>query len=472
MSQARTQHLDKVHADASARAPRPRTFYVDMAKLEKSSAVYVNRDTTSKRSSGRVSSVDAEVKGLRRNVQDTARAVLTWLSCVTQHDHEVSLDIILDRCLRPSPDATELNYAALAEQINDTLGLNLSAKRVQTAVRHLRDAGQQAEQMPKATTPTLSLAQRFDALRDRLEANHEALLREQNTQADAQLRRSVAHDVLCVLRSAAGRLIENSFGEGIPDRVDLDGTQDRLTAFVHRIVCKGQGGTDNNTLRRDLAKLLNALDHYDASADADMRLVVSGAAVVCGLAGPGSLPGVMARLNVMMVGRPILENPFFVAQMLHLADEAGKLIDDTPTCTYLSWVRHQPSDRQTPSANRVRSYCLNNAATHILQRLVTCELTGGQWFKTAQHCFDTMKKHDRGFQLLRTTEAIMLATVAELTGCDDAIRDLFERLGEADSLALLIDLRRFDNSDDLNRLVRSHAVSVHAGLMGQLLVLD
>jgi hypothetical protein len=168
----------------------------------------------------------------------------------------------------------------------------------------------------------------------------------------------------------------------------------------------------------------------------------------------------------------MLETDFFVAQMLELADAAGLLIGDTPTRSYMGWVRNQPEDRQTPSPNRVRSYCLNNAATHILQRLVAGELVGGKWFETAQHCFDTMKKHDRGFKLLWTTEAIMLSTLAELTGSDQAVCDFFERLGSKKSLDLLADLRRYDNSDALNRLVRTYAVSVHLEIKGQLLVLN
>jgi hypothetical protein len=474
MIQARHLRSDTTPGGADARAQRPQTFYVDFAEFERTSAVRARSETTRAPGPQRVSTVEAEVAGLRSNVRDTARAVLTWLSSVTQHDNEDSLDTVLDRCLRPGPDASKLNYAALAEEINRSLGVDLSAKRVQTAIRHLRGEAEPNGAAGASVSESPSVAQRFEALSERLRVNHDALLSGQEA-AGRSLGRSVAHDVLCALRNAAGRLIENGFGEGIPDRVDLDATRDRFLAFVHGVVRRGTAtgvGGRESTLRVDLGRLLSALHDYDASTDADMQLVVTGAAVVGALAGPGSLPGLMARLNVLMVGRPMLETDFFVAQMLELADAAGLLIGDTPTRSYMGWVRNQPEDRQTPSPNRVRSYCLNNAATHILQRLVAGELVGGKWFETAQHCFDTMKKHDRGFKLLWTTEAIMLSTLAELTGSDQAVCDFFERLGSKKSLDLLADLRRYDNSDALNRLVRTYAVSVHLEIKGQLLVLN
>jgi len=477
MIQAHTHLEDMTPSDADVKAQRPQTFYVDFAKLEASSSACARSQTAQPSASrpGRVTTVAAEVSVLRQNVQDAARAVLTWLSSVTQHDHEDSIDVVLNRCLRPGPDVSRLNYAALADEINRALGVQLSAKRVQTAIRHLRQAADPANDPKPDPKPQPTLAERFEGLSHRLQENHDALVYEQRAAGKA-LHRSVAHDVLCVLRNAAGRLIENGFGEGIPDHVDLDATRERFLVFVHRAVKEGvgvgTGGDRQSTLRQDLSRLLLALNDYDASADADMQLVVAGARIVADLAGPGSLPGLMARLNVLMVGRPMLDTDFFVAQMLKLAEAAGELVNDTPTRNYMGWVRHQPLDRQTPSPNRVRSYCLNNAATHILQRLVAGELAGGQWFQTAQHCFDTMKKHDRGFQLLKTTEAIMLSTLAELTGSDQAVREFFDRLGSDKSLDLLTDLRRYDNSDALNRLVRTYAVSVHPDINGQLLVLN
>jgi hypothetical protein len=456
---------------------RPRTIYVDFARLESTvagtDAVRAYRPEYDKAvpAARRVTTVDDEVTGLRVNVQDAARAVLTWLASVTQHDSDGNLDRVLNRCLRPGADASAVNFAAMADEINQSLGMDLSAKRVQTAVRHLRDAAaknrDQASVVQTDTKPTLT--QRFDALHTRLQANHDKLINDQG-QASDTLRRAIAHDVLGVLRASAGRLIECGFGEGIPQHVDLDATRQRFLVFVQH-TARGLGSDESCSVRDDLSRLLSALQNHDDTAEADMQLVVAGANVVADLAGPDSLPGLMARLNILMAGRPMLESDFFVSQMLELADAAGNLIDDKATHAYLGWVRHQPEDRQTPSPNRVRSYCLNNAATHILERLHTGELAGGHWFETAQLCFATMKKHDRGFKLLKTTEAIMLCVLAEMTGSTEPSREFFKRLGQAKSLDLLCDLRKFDNSDALNRLVRHGVIAVYPQLKGQLLVL-
>ncbi len=452
---------------------RPKTFYVDFAKLQAKAAPMTDPHADARRtaSRGRVTTVRDEVNVLRHNVRDAAGAVLTWLASVTQHRDTGDLDRVLDKCLRPGADTSAVNYAALAQEINQALGVDLSAKRVQTAVRHIRDASAKRHGHKTLTPDTASptLAQRFEALQHRLLGNHDRLVNEQGGGGQS-LRRAVAHDVLCALRSAAGRLIECGFGEGIPQYADLDATRQRFVAFVRRVVRDGLGTDSQSTLRDDLARLMSALGEHDDTAEADMQLVVAGACVVGDLAGPGSLPGLMARLNVLMVGRPMLDSEFFVSQMLTLADAAGGLIGQRDTHAYLSWVRLQPQDRRTPGPNRVRSYCLNNAATHILQRLHTGELAGAHWFKTAQTCFDTMVKHDRGFQLVKATEAIMLCVFAELTDNPGPVRDFFAQLGGDKSLDLLSDLARFDNSDVLNRLVRRHAESVHAGIASRLLV--
>ena len=281
------------------------------------------------------------------------------------------------------------------------------------------------------------------------------------------LRRAVAHDVLGALRSAAGRLIDCGFGEGIPQHVDLDATRQRFLAFVRRAITPER----ETSLREDIDRLVKALKQHDGSTEADTQLVIAGVCVVADLAGPDSLFGVMARLNLIMVARPMLDSPDFVDPMLDLANRAGELIHDRATQTDMAWVRLQPQDQRTPSPNRVRSYCLNNAATHILQRLHTGKLAGSQWFATAQTCYDTMHKHDRGFKLLKVTEAIMLCVLADMTLSAEPAHDLFKRLGQDASLELLADLARYDNSPALNQLVRRHADAAHPGIVSQLLVL-
>jgi hypothetical protein len=487
-ARANPNHNEPNGADDSRR--QPRMLYVDFAQLEATvsgnDALRVYGKPAQRRATvaGRVTLVKDEVADLRRNVRDAARAVLTWLASVTQHGDTGApgspgspgtpgdLDRVLDKCLRPGADTTAVNYTAMAQEINRTLGTDLSPKRIQTAIRHLRDTAtaKTRHAVSDQETGKPTLARRLDDLYARLRTNHDRLLNIEGNSGHT-LRRAVAHDVLGVLRSAAGRLIECGFGEGIPEHVDLDATRQRFLAFIRRAADKGLNSDNQSSLRDDLARLLGALHDHDDTAEADMQLVAAGVSVVADLAGPDSLAGLMARLNLLMIGRPMLESDFFVSQMLKLADAAGSLIHDRATLTDMSWVRLQPEDRRTPSPNRVRSYCLNNAATHILQRLHTGELTGGRWFETAQRCYDTMIKHDRGFQLIKTTEAIMLCVLADMTGNTDPARELFQKLGGDKSLDLLRDLARFDNSTALNRLVRRHADATHPGIATQLLVL-
>ena len=468
-------HVEPAGGDEACHAPR--TFYVDFAQLEATVSgndalrVYKHQDARRAAPHNRVTTVDNEVTALRSNVQDAARALLTWLASITQHneptnpDDPANLDRVLDRCLRPGSDTTAINYAALAEEVNRTLGTDLSPKRIQTAVRHLRDAAAQSHAI-KTPQRSNTLAERFDTLHAKLQTQHDQLLAT-NDAGGHVLRRAVAHDVLAALRASAGRLIECGYGEGIPEHVDLDATRERFLAYIRRAIDQDAP----RSLQEDLNRLLAALRDHDGSSETDMQLVVAGANVVADLVGPDSLAGLMARLNLLMVGRPMLETGFFVARMLELADAAGKLVHDRATQTDMAWVRLQPEDRRTPSPNRVRSYCLNNAATHILQRLHTGELTGHKWFATAQRCYETMHKHDRGFRLLKTTEAVMLCVLANLTGNDTPASELFNKLGRDQSLDLLSDLARFDNSADINQLVRQNADRVHPGIATQLLIL-
>ncbi len=461
----------------------PKTLYVDFAQLEermsKQDAARLNRSAqVNRQPSRRITTVNDEVVGLRRNVRDAARCVLQWLAGVTQHGGQNDLDRVLDKCLRPGADTTAVNYTALADEINGALGTDLSPKRVQTAIRHLREAGS-SQGKDTAAAPKRESEQyaRFEALRVRLQDNHDSLVSAHDGGGHT-LRRAVAHDVLGALRASAGRLIECGFGEGIPQHVDLDATQERFLAFIRRAIptppgSSGTPGSDQtpSTLHEDIDRLLKALKHHDDTPEADTQLVIAGVCVVADLIGPESLFGVMARLNLLMIGRPMLASEFFVGQLLALADTAGDLVHDRATQTDMAWVRLQPEDRRVPSPNRVRSYCLNNAATHILQRLHTGKLAGGQWFTTAQTCYDTMHRCDRGFALLKTTEAIMLCVLAELTGNTAPISAMFQQLGRVGSLNLLTDLARYDNSPELNQLVRTHADAVHEGIASQLLVL-
>ncbi len=475
----RTMPVDDTPVDVPQTRDRPVTVYVDFGSLESATAIplhplYQPGSSTPWQRPTHITTTRLELESLRKNVRDPAEAVLRWMSQLIQHNGAIALNDALDRCLRPGPDVTDLNYAALAREVNQTCDTSFSPKRIRNAIKHLRqnrhipiNSGQSKNQQET------DFITRLKALHHRLADTHAQLVK-CGPSVSRVLRRAVGHEVLGVVRSAAGRLIDCAFGEGIPDQVIPDSIYQHILALAQRMVTDNHASAipaPANDLKAHLNRLMASLRRYDKSTEADADLVLTGACVVSCLIGPGSLFGLMARLNVLMVARPLLDSPTFIEQMLSLSDGAGRLIQDRTTQTDMAWVRLQPEDRRIPSPNRLRSYCLNNAATHILQRLYTGELAGSHWFTTAGSCFHTMRKHDRGFRLLKTTEAIMLCVLAELTGDHSASQDFFKRLGETKTLALLLDLARYDNSPQVNGLVRQHAESVYADISTQLLVL-
>ncbi len=126
---------------------KPRTYFVNGAVLAQVLAEPSHPSAEGERYTKhgvRVDRIDDRVNEVRANVRDAARAVLQWLALVIEHETDgeatSSLDDVLRRCLRPSADPADVSYAALAEDIHRVTGITLTAKRVQTAVRHLRDA--------------------------------------------------------------------------------------------------------------------------------------------------------------------------------------------------------------------------------------------------------------------------------------------------------------------------------------------
>ena len=461
-------------------ARRPRTLFLDWADLEAtasaSTAARISSRPDASTSSARVRqiiSVDSEVQGLRRNVRDSARAVLRWVAAVVDHEGERDLDAVLDRCLRPGPDVQAVNYSALAREIRESTGVILTAKAVRTAIAHLRRKRSQTTSDSLRGQP---LKERLDLLRARLSANHQALGGARgfigaDSRADTQrddLLRSVAVDRLAAVRSAASRLIENDYGEHISRDVDVDHLEARFLDFV-RDVLRGRG-PGNDPAARDLHGLLVSLCDYDGSTECDMRIVVDGARVVALVCGPDSLAGLLAQLNVLVAGRHLLDSELYVAELHRVADAAAGLHDDPGTKTFLNWARRQPEDRRLPSPLRVSSYCLNNAATHLLERIFKGTSPDPRAaLRAAQHDLERMRAADSGFGLIQTTEVISLAAVARLTGDPSDIEAHFKRLGGQRTQRVLEDLARYDNCAQLVDAVRARAVGVFPALAHQVI---
>ncbi|MFG0250212.1 MAG: hypothetical protein ACF8OB_15100, partial [Phycisphaeraceae bacterium JB051] len=327
-------------------------------------------------------------------------------------------------------------------------------------IQHLR-----AKRQPATMTDAKpKLQDQLNALHQDLQTNHQLLVSETNDD-QANLYRRIGTEILAIVRVAAGRLIENDFGEGIAQDIDIDDVESRFLDFVKDAVTEHQG----NTLTRDLHKLLVDLCDYDGSATCDMRLVVNGSRVVCDLLDPDSLPGVMAQLNVLVAGRHILDSELYVTELSRLSEAAYALKNDDATQTYLNWVKRQSSDQRVPSPVRVSSYCLNNLATHVYDRIFTGELAEpANWLPKADDALNKTRQRDSGFDLIPVTELVGLVAHAHLRHSPEIVREHLQQLGESKSIDLLIKLIRFDNCQPLVTEAREHALAVYPQINQQI----
>ena len=481
-------HMKKESPNAEAREPqRWRTVFVDGAVLEATTPAPGNSAERDAEPEIRVvARREEEVAAVRKNVQDAARAVLAWVAAVVGHEDEDESDLegVLDRCLRPGPDVERVNYSAMAADIRRVTGAKLTAKRVQTAVLHLRAAHTkkhaQAQAQESVSGPTLR--DRLDELDAKVRGHFDALTQGE-PEGHSAARREIGTEVLTAVRSAAGRVIDRDFGEGIPDAVNLEALEGRFLDFVRDTLRREAfGGASGDALspEQDLRRLLIALADHDATPESDMKLVMRGSVVVRALLGCDSLPGLIAQLNVLVAGRAILDTDLYVAEMLRLAAQAQSLRDDPATQSYLNWARRLPEDRRLPSPIRVASYCRSNAATRLFDRLFSGDLDPDDtaladatkpprtYLRLARDTHDAMTESDSGFTLTLTTEMIRRVTVARLTGDDAEARAYVESLGAEKALDRLEGLIRFENNDALVEAARSLVIGVYPELRGRL----
>ena len=201
-----------------------------------------------------------------------------------------------------------------------------------------------------------------------------------------------------------------------------------------------------------------------------MRLVLDGSRAVGSLLGPGSLPGLLAELNVLVAGRALIDSREYVSELLRLARRATQLHDDANTRRLLQWVRRRPEVAGVPSPLRLRSYCLNNACTHVLERLYHDELPrDARWGSHAATWFQLMVRRDSGFDLARTTRVLLMTVEADRTGDAEPIQAHFRQLGRRRTLEVLKDLYRFDSCEALCRSAESHAAAAIPEVQHQLL---
>ena len=475
---------------------RYRTRFVDGAMLESTPAPAADDAGRAASPPGLrvVGRVDDAASAVRANVRDAARAVLTWLAATVGHRGDGNLDATLDRCLRPGPDVERVNYAALAAEVSRVTGIKLSAKRVQTAVTHLRKA-QRRKRRAAADAPQPTPGDAVAGLDRRLRHDFDEL-ETGDAAAGERLRREVGLEVLAAVRAAAGRLIDRDFGEGIPGALDLRAAEGRFLRFLRGSLADGTSEEVAGAARglgHHLRQLMFTLaEHREIGrAEADMKLVLHGARVVTALCGEASLPGVMAHLNVMVAGRDLADTDLYVAEMLRLAALADALHDDAATATLMHHVRRLPEGRRLPSPLRVASYARSNAATRLYDRIHRGELdphapalaappstrapgvgtaTGTvTYLALAHHTHDAMLARDGGFTLTLTTELLRHVVTARVTADAAPLDAYLQRLGEAKALDRLEALIRYENNDALVAEARAHVVRVWPGLQDQLI---
>ncbi|MEM1211419.1 MAG: hypothetical protein AAGI68_03890 [Planctomycetota bacterium] len=417
-----------------------------------------------------VGRVGESIEPLRANVKDAARAVLTWLAAVVDHRGERPVDDVLAACLRPGQSIEGVDYAALAALVSAHSGMELTAKRVQTAVRHLRS--HQASQTVETPTPVSDrLAELDEHLRERFDELTE----------DGADGSTTAIEVLTAVRGATGRLTAYDFAEGLDaaDRAgrSVAGNTDGLRRRFASAQLDGDADSSERTAQL-LRRLLVVLAEHDGTAESDMKLVLCGSALVCRLTGSSSLPGVMARLNVLVAGRGLIEHGDYVTRMEALADQAEALHGDAATRTLLHRLGRGPKADRLPTPRRVASYALNNAATRLIHRRFTGELEGvlgESALARAAAYLDRIKSADSGFALVPSTEAML--RVAEDReagrlpgGAGSAARSFFEAMGVEKAEDVVEHLLRHESCRGLVEAVRGVAAGVYSCLYEDLIV--
>ena len=471
---------ETVSRTAAARPVRRRyrTRFVDAAALEATTAGIEQEPPVEPRVRV-IGRVDDAADAVRANVQDAARAVLTWLASVVGHRGDGDLETTLDRCLRPGPDVERVNYAALAAEVSRVTGVELTAKRVQTAVAHLRRARRrkaEAAALHRVKSTGAAGLQSLEAtLRDRFDELAAA-------ECGGLPARDVAVEVLAAVRAAAGRLIDRDFGEGIVETLDRPSTGGRFLRFVGSVLQEDDAPATGSAAAPALRRFMQTLAEHPGRgrSEADMRLVLDGAKVVSTLVGEASLPGVMAHLNVMVAGRDLTDTDLYVAEMLRLAALAEALHDDPATERLRQHARRLPEDRRLPSPIRVSSYCRSNAATRLYDRIhrgdldphatALADATGtSTYLQLADATHDAMLARDGGFTLTLTTELLRHVVHTRVTGDRAALDAYLHRLGEAKALDRLEALVRYENNDALVAEAHDHAVRVYPSLRNRLI---
>ncbi|MEM1446853.1 MAG: hypothetical protein AAGF84_12410 [Planctomycetota bacterium] len=390
---------------------------------------------------------------IRTDVRDAAAAVLAWLDHAladNQHDPHTLLGTIL----RPGPDPSAVQRPALCAAIAEHTGVELSPKRLATALRHLRaihTTKAEPRRGPVRASPTHGYANRCLSEPDLTDA------------------RPLALGLLAALRQAVGRRTDRDYADALPDDpVSADALEADTLNYLRRALPHGQ--QSNPASLHELLLTLAPLTAPDAprpTADSDLQLVLHAAPAIASLLGPDSLPATLAHLNTLVMLRDAVAHPVYLAEMLRLTHHAASLKTDADT---LSLHRYAKRHRlpNPPGATRVSSYAAVNACTRLLQRLFDGELQPDtlidvppSWRQTppaphdnavpawplAAALLEHLETTDAGFALSPTTRLLFHTVEAQHTNNTEPALQHYRKLGPSKTQQRLAALAAHDNHD-------------------------
>lgn len=466
-------------ADLHRPTDRPRTVYLDPHDLldlpthaQKPNHTEPSRDTAS--AVDLLASLRAQLPQVRADVRPAADAVLTWC------DHQLRVDTsglpdTLDAVLRPSPDPAALNLAALARDLANVTGHELTPKRLATALAHLRQAA--LAHAPSSASPTKHA--------DNAQAEPPAAL-PASLRADP---RPLALGLLAAVRQAVGRRTDRDYADDLPDPfadpVDPHALEADALNYL-RASLPGRAHASPPPLH-ELLLILAPLTSPQAPAPtptADRRLVLHAASAIAALRrpglGPDALPAGLAHLNALVLLRDELAPPVYLAEMLRLV-HAFDAIRQDPARAADTQALHRFAKRHglpnPPGLTRAASYAAVNAATRLLQQLFDGQLAADTpidapptWrdadeydhqapraFPLATALLRRLETHDAGFLLTPTTRLLWHTVAVRVAGpsahedarqaAHQAALAHYQKLGPTKTAKRLADLAQHDNHD-------------------------
>ncbi|MEM7576535.1 MAG: hypothetical protein AAF328_03585 [Planctomycetota bacterium] len=450
---------------AAARTPRKfRTVYVDPRDLldlgQADPPTHASNNPAASPFRLTADTRAALLQAIRADVRDAADAVLTWLDYALQNfrDDARGQDphALLDAILRPGPDPAAIQRPALCAAVAEHTGVELSPKRLATALRHLQctdafNAKAGPRRGPDRTSPTPGRTQTSEPTSDLSDP------------------RPLALGLLAALRQAVGRRTDRDYADALPDEPIAAETLEADTLNYLRGALPGAPKVHPaRTSLHDLLLTLAPLTAPDApspTADSDLQLVLHAAPALAALLGPDSLPATLAHLNTLVMLRDHVAPPVYLAEMLRLTHHPASLKTDADTAALHRFAKRHALPN-LPGATRVASYAAVNACTRLLQQLFDGHLdpdtpidvppswkhpdrTELQAFPLATALLKHLETTDAGFTLTPTTRLLFHTVQAHRIGDPEPALAHVRKLGPTKTTQRLAALADHDNHDEM-----------------------